>query len=282
MKLVETGSFPIAEIEVGQRVRALDEAWSQGLAEMFKQSPMQNAIVLMRVGNSHRLVAGRHRLRAYEINGWSDIPAMVYEASTGDVFAEIELAEIDENLGRNELNILDRAASITRRQALLRDLFGETRGRPSEKTAKFAGISITGEVAAKLNLSKRTIEAATSMFNGLSESTRARVAGTWLADNHVQLRDLSKLPPDQQARALDLILGDEPKAKRVFDAVCIIEQRPKPAKNTREAHVAKIIKLYAGLDQTGRRHALLLLKDMGVRITDDGVKAGSTKPAREG
>lgn len=281
MKLIETGSLPITDIQVGERVRPLDEAWAQGLAAMFQQSGMQNAVILMRVDNACWLVAGRHRVRAYEINGWSDIPAKIYEPETGNPMAELELAEIDENLGRNELNILDRAASITRRQAVLKTLHGETRGRPSEKTANFAGISIAGEIAAKLKLSKRTIEAATSMFNGLSSQTRRRVTGTWLADNHVQLRDLSRLDADQQERTLNLMLGDEPKAKRVIDAVCIIEKRPKPQKNSREAQVAKIIKIYTSLDAAGRRQALLLLRDMGVRITGEAVKTGTSRKTRE-
>jgi len=270
MKLVETGSLPIDMIQVGKRVRQLDEAWAQGLAAMFQQSPMQNPVQLMKVGNELRLVAGRHRLRAYQINGWTDIPAKVYEPETDNPEAELELAEIDENLGRNELNVLDRAASIAKRQQLLKTLHGEQRGgdRKSEKikAAKFAGLIINAEIASQLDLSERTIRAAVEMWNGLSAASRKRVSGTWLAGNHVQLKQISELDAEQQHKVLDLILAEEPKARKVADAVCILEKRPKPATDHGKM-LAKLVKAWESAPAKVRKDFLAHLEGQGWSIT---------------
>lgn len=265
MKLVETGSIPLSDIQIGDRERQLDESHAQGFAAMFQQSPMQNPIQLMQIGNTLRLIAGRHRMRAYEINGWNDIPAAIYKPSSDKPEDELKLAEIDENLGRNGLSILDRAAAITRRQVILKRLYGETRGRPSEKTAKFAGISISAEVAAKMNLSDRTIRAAVEMFNGLSAASRRRVTGTRLADNHVQLRQLSQLDAEHQHKALDLILAEEPKARNVNDAVCIIEKRPK-AKTDNAKQLARLQKQYLSASKPVQREFQQWIDTLGQSV----------------
>jgi ParB family transcriptional regulator, chromosome partitioning protein len=60
------------------------------------------------------LVAGLHRLRACAALGWKEIPATVVPLSAIDA----ELAEIDENLCRTELTVLERGEHLARRKAL--------------------------------------------------------------------------------------------------------------------------------------------------------------------
>lgn len=280
MKLFETGSFPIADIDVGKRLRMVDDDWAKGLAATIEATGLQHPVQVMKIGNSHRLIAGAHRIRAFQLLGRTDIEAKVYEPETDQPELELRRAEIVENIGRRDLSALDRAAHIAELAEIERSLVGETRGRKKkEETVSF--FSLSGEVASKMGLSDRTIRADLELHRGLSAATRKRVAGTWLAEQRNQLRDLSRLEPEQQSKALDLMLAEEPKAKRVADAVCIIEKRPKAEKNTRDGQVAKIVKIYADLDSTGRKHALLQLQQMGVRITDDAVKTGASKKARE-
>ncbi len=198
---------------------------------MIAETGLQHPIQVLKTGNSTRLVAGAHRLRAFPILGRADIPAMVYEPETDKPELELRLAEIVENVGRRELSAIDRAASIVELQRVYRDLHGERRGGDRKsgksKAQSLHFWSIGDNIAAKMNLSKRTIFAAAEMYEGLSPASRARVAGSPYAENHVQLRDLSKLDASQQAKALDLMLGEAPKAKRVADALAIIEKRPK-------------------------------------------------------
>jgi ParB family transcriptional regulator, chromosome partitioning protein len=69
------------------------------------------------------LVAGLHRLRACAALGWKEIPATVVPLSAIDA----ELAEIDENLCRTELTVLERAEHLARRKALYVARHPETR-----------------------------------------------------------------------------------------------------------------------------------------------------------
>lgn len=287
MKPLETGSFPLAEIEKGDRLRLVDEDWAQGLADSILETELLNPIQLLRVGDRYQLVAGAHRLRAFEILGRTDIPAMIYEPETSKPELELRLAEIEENLRRRELSVLDRAASIAERQRVLKDLHGETRGRKKPQVGVF---SLNEQIREKLNLGKGTVDRAIGIFKHLTGATRSRIAHTWMADHQVQLVALANatksLPlaeaEETQARVLDLMFCDPPKARSVREAIAIIEKRVIPEKDTREAAEQKIIKIWADLDAAGRRHVLLHLQQMGVRISDDGIKTGSSKKAREG
>ncbi len=81
------------------------------------------------------LVAGLHRLRACAALGWKEIPATVVPLSVIDA----ELAEIDENLCRTELTVLERGEHLARRKALYVARHPETRvGAKGEGGAAWA------------------------------------------------------------------------------------------------------------------------------------------------
>ena len=261
MKLIETGSFPIADIDVGNRLRAIDDDWARGLASTIEAAGLQHPISVLKIGNGFRLVAGGHRLRAFQMLGRGDIPANIFEPDTDQPELELRRSEIVENIGRRELSALDRAAHIAELAAIEKALAGETRGRKKkEETISF--FSISDEVASKMGLSGRTIRADLELHGKLSAVSRKRVAGTWMADARNQLRDLAKLDAAHQAKALDLMLGDEPKAKKVADAICIIEKRPK-AKPGNEQLLAKLTKVWLSSPKKVQRDFLEFLREQG-------------------
>lgn len=266
MKLIETGSFPIAEIEIGQRLRGIDEDWAQGLAAMIEATGLQHPVQLLKVGNEVRLVAGAHRIRAFQLLGRTDIPAAIHEPDTDKPELELRRSEIVENIGRRELSALDRAAHIAELAAIEKELAGERRGgdKKSEKSKvqQLHFWNLGDEVASKMGLSKRTVFADLELHNGLSAATRKRVASTWLADARNQLRDLAKLDATHQAKALDLMLGEEPKAKKVSDALCIIEKRPK-AKPGNEQLFVKLKKAWLSSPKKVQRDFLEFLREQG-------------------
>lgn len=69
------------------------------------------------------LIAGFHRLTACKELGWDTIPAIIVELDG----LQAELAEIDENLIRNELTILERATWQNRRKEIYEILHPETK-----------------------------------------------------------------------------------------------------------------------------------------------------------
>ncbi len=266
MKLIETGSFPVDQIEVGDRLRAIDESWAQGLAATIEAVGLQHPVQLLKMGNQFRLVAGAHRVRAFQLLGRTEIPASIYEPETDQPELELRRSEIVENIGRRELSALDRAAHIAELVNIEKQLSGERRGgdRKTEKSKaqQLRFWSVSEDVAVKMGLSSRTIEADFELFRKLSSPTRKRVAGTWLADARNQLRDLAKLDAAQQAKALDLMLGEEPKARRVADAICIIEKRPK-AKPGNEQLLAKLTKAWLSAPKKVQRDFLEFLRSQG-------------------
>jgi ParB family transcriptional regulator, chromosome partitioning protein len=260
MKLLETGSVPIADIEIGNRVRPLNEAKAQGLAEIFKSTEQLHPITLMLVGNQHRLVAGRHRIRAFEINGRPFIKAEIYQPETDNPEAEIRLYETVENLARGDLNALDRAAHVTELMAALHKIHGETRGRPSkEKSAIVAPFSLSNEIADKMGLSKRTIFADAELFSGLSERSRKSIAGTKLADNRAQLVLLSKEKPEDQKALLAILLADEPKATSMAAAKALHFNKVDLTTPDEKAF-AKFVKLWNGSSQSAQKQMRLYIE----------------------
>jgi ParB family transcriptional regulator, chromosome partitioning protein len=128
MRLIENGSVIIEDIEVGNRLRSIDQDWVEGLAETIKTSGLQNPIELVRVGNSLRLVSGAHRLAAFKHLNLTSIPARIVEPETAHPELEIRMDEIVENIARRDLSALDRAAHISELKSAFKTLHGETRG----------------------------------------------------------------------------------------------------------------------------------------------------------
>ena len=105
----------IAEIKVKARKRKLDESKVRTIADSFAAIGQLQPITVVRDDGMYRLVAGLHRLEAAKRIGWQTIEATIFD---GDE-VEIELAEIDENLMRNDLTVLEQGEHLVRRQELI-------------------------------------------------------------------------------------------------------------------------------------------------------------------
>ncbi len=83
------------------------------------------------------LIAGFHRLTACKELGWDTIPAIIVELDG----LQAELAEIDENLIRNELTMLERATWQNRRKEIYETLHPEVKHGGDRKSheAKSSG-----------------------------------------------------------------------------------------------------------------------------------------------
>lgn len=252
MRLIESGSFPMADIVVGDLLVGIDEAWAQGLAAEFIDREIPTPVMIMLIGNVHHLCQGADIFRAHQIMGRTDIAAKVYEPATKFPLDELRLHEIDEHLLRRELTTLDRAACIVERKRVMKKLYGETRGRKSEKEPNMGLFSINDEVAGKMGFSKSTVKALESMYEGLSASTRKRIASTPLADNRAQLVQLSKVPGEDQKAALDILFAKEPKATNVSGALALHLNKV-DVKNPDEIAFARFVKLWGGASKKVKR-----------------------------
>jgi N6-adenosine-specific RNA methylase IME4 len=163
------------------------------------------------VTTDHRLVAGASRLAACQRLGWLEIPAHV--VTLDDI--EAELAQIDENLIRNELTVLQRGEQLLRRRELYLARYPQTKrgGAPGKagggKKAKTEIISaFADDVAAKTSVTSRTVRQEIQIARGLAEPVKERIRGTVLEDNKVELLRLARRPVEQQRRIVEAVVRD--------------------------------------------------------------------------
>lgn len=117
------------------------------------------------------------------------------------------------------------------------------RGRPrkADNLSQFtAGVPETmgfaADTAAELGLSRRTIERAWTIVNGVGPELRAKTRGTWIARNDSVLRQLASLAEADKAPVIDILLQGE--TRSVSDAVAIASGSPPPSSKAKSRDIA--------------------------------------------
>ncbi|HVY34483.1 MAG TPA: ParB N-terminal domain-containing protein, partial [Caulobacteraceae bacterium] len=222
--------IPLALIEIRDRLRKVDPAKAQVIAESMAEGVQAQPVLLRPIDGEegeqrYRLVVGATRCAAARLLGWPDIEADIRIMTD----AEARLVEIDENLCRDDLSALQRAVFVAARFDAWRSRFpgrvtGEEagqdqpkRGRPknSAKIAEFLnGASPTmgfrEETAAEVGLSPRTVANAFAVFKGLSPALRERLDGTFVGRKEGLLRQLAAVAePDEQNRIVEVLLSGQ-------------------------------------------------------------------------
>lgn len=199
--------LPIADIKVGEdRKRGLGDI--KRLADSIAEIGLQNAITVTPEGV---LVSGLHRLEACRSLGWERVPVFVVQLDA----LQRELAEIDENLIRNELTVLQRSEHLQRRMAIYEMLHPETkhgsaggkaggRGRPklANDISSSAIPSFTEDTAAKLGVSQRSVQRDIQIAKSLDDDTKAAVRGTPLENNKKGLLSLAREKAPEARKAM--------------------------------------------------------------------------------
>ncbi|TKD17923.1 chromosome partitioning protein ParB [Rhodobacter capsulatus] len=229
-----TGNYfeiPLDRIDVPEdRARNFDPMAASALAAILKVQGIMHPIRVRADGDRFRLVAGLHRLRAFEINGMAEIPGTISNARTDE---EARLEEVMENLGRNELTALDRAQHLYELKVVWDRMHpdfanggGKTFPTGDEKAQIFG---FATEVAEKIGMSKRSINIAVKIWTGLTPDSRRRLVGTKAASNQSEIKALSEQSPVRQERIMDMLLSDPPIAASVADALMLIEAGVRPS-----------------------------------------------------
>ncbi len=195
-------NIPIASIKVNNRLRPLDDAKVAELAESIAQVGLLQPIGVRPDGT---LVYGYHRLEACKQLGWTKIPAVVVDGD--DLHAE--LAEISENLIRNELTLLERAEHLARMRAVYEQLYPNARGvgRPAKNSATVAPFSEWA--AAQTGLAQRTVQHYVQLAESIAPEVRDAIRRTPIASDGAELKSLASLEPSQQRAVAELIASRE-------------------------------------------------------------------------
>lgn len=194
----------VATIDATGRLRPVDEAHAQLIAASMNESGLIQPVVVRTdsTGNGLKLVVGGHRLRGADILSWDEIPAILIEA-TDDEARQIE---IDENLARKELTVLERAEFLAERKRVYETLHPETAHgkakKPKTEKAKVANLAtfsrFSKDAANSTGLGERTIRRAVELAGRLAPDAIALIRGTKVADNQAQLKLLAELEPERQ------------------------------------------------------------------------------------
>ena len=220
--------YPLAKIKVGSRLRPINDAEVTGLVDSIRLIGLLNPIHLLPDGT---LVAGNHRRTAAERLGWTHIRARIVELSDVDA----ELAEIDENLRRSNLTILEEAEHLLRREELLEAKGARAKAGDNQHTADEDGggatvapppAATTAGMAQGLGLSERSAQIRLQIARNLDGQAKDAIRTTELASSTRQLVELARQPAEKQRTIADLIVRGE--AANVADAVRIIDPPPAP------------------------------------------------------
>ena len=157
----------INEIVLNDNRRKVDESKVKELAESIKQLGLINPIT---VNSNNVLIAGNHRLEAFKLLGKDEIEVSVLDLN--NLLAE--LAEIDENLVRNELHWTDADKQIARRKVIYLELYPETKKGGydrsiNDKMSVMDTPSFSQTTANITSQSERTIERAVKRGNEITE-----------------------------------------------------------------------------------------------------------------
>lgn len=109
---MECIDLPVADIQVGKRMRRLDSGTVEALCENIARIGLRSPISVTEL---HVLIAGLHRLEAVKKLGWATIPTLIFTGST----LEAEQAMIDENLLWVKPTVLEHSELLARREEIL-------------------------------------------------------------------------------------------------------------------------------------------------------------------
>jgi len=273
MKFISDCTVPILSINVIDRARRLDMDRVEVLKAMIGETGLQHPPSVVEDGNEYRLASGWHRLEALRQLGELSIPVRVFEPETDDPDAEIRMHEVTENLGRNELNALDRATSLAllkRAYIRLHPKFKRGGDRRSKKVKDQSPIfGLSSAITDKFSLSRSAIYAAIAIYEGLHFEVRDRLHGTFLADHQAQLKKLSELDHNTQAKVLDLLLADKPQFKSVGEAVDHLTGETK--KSQEDAQFTRMLSGINRMTWTEQRRFIKGIEKIIRRYVDEGL-----------
>lgn len=225
---MEIRVIKISDIKISDRNRKFNADKANELAKSIEKIGLLQPIV---IDNNYNLIVGLHRLEACaRILGWEDIPCQIV------YFDELnsEIAEIDENLIRADLLVLERADLLARRQEIYELSHPETKAGVSQALAmhRHLGHNVTEfisatpafakNIAGRANVSERKIRQEIQISKNILPEIKNIIGNTNLADSKVDLINLCRLEGNIQKEVVNKIQKGE--ANKVKDALYLVKK----------------------------------------------------------
>ena len=192
----------ILQIKVSDNRLGADREAVQKLADSISKVGLLNPIT---VDQEYTLIAGLHRLEAAKLLGWTEIACTVSSLDG----LQAELAEIDENLIRHELDVVDESDQLARRKEIYEALYPQTkRGAKNQYTQNLDVLTDTVTVSKKsfvddtaetMGVSPRTVSRKIQLAKNLSPDAKQVVKRNGIGMKNAL--KISRLEPELQAEA---------------------------------------------------------------------------------
>lgn len=167
------------------------------------------------INQQYELVAGGRRYAALKALGWKKIPVIMYESAKDDrsIYQE-ELAHIDENLIRLNLNKIETEEALAKRKRIYEHLYPSSKKGGDRKSDKIKGqeSSIDSFVA---DTAKKTGKSESSIKDGLRRSEKSspalKAARAAKVINATQATELVKLAEQDQEKLIPYLKNKDTK-----------------------------------------------------------------------
>ena len=232
---MEITEVAIKDVRMRFRLRTPKDEKIVELAASIKRCGLVNAIT---IDSENYLIAGFHRLHACKLLEHKTIPAVIKDTSK----EYGELMEIDENLKRNELNHIEIAEHMVRREEIL-ELLGVRMKKGGNQYTE--GMVTTDELAEEVGLSNRVYRLKRQPSK-ITEEARDLLRDTKWAENLMDMVKLSQQDEELQMKiAWALVSGKFSTFKRALVDTSLMEHN-----KTRERVVDFDLKERWGIPQT--------------------------------
>jgi N6-adenosine-specific RNA methylase IME4/ParB-like chromosome segregation protein Spo0J len=223
----------INEVKINAGRRTVDVKKVKELAESIKQLGLLNPITVNEDGT---LIAGMHRLEACKLLGYEEIK--VNKINLNLLLAE--LAEIDENLIRNELHWLESDKQLKRRKAIYEELHPETKQGTAGAIGKHnsaneiisSAKTFTEDTADKLGQSQRNIQMSVARAENIIEEVEDDIKELDITKTEGTI--LARFEPEQQKKIIEV-----KKQKTDFSIKEIVQEIKKEEKKIEREEVIK-------------------------------------------
>lgn len=218
-----TKDIKIAEIEIGTRLRQLDLAYVDQLAESIAEIGLQSPITLYYQTEftdqpTMFLVTGLHRLEACRKLGHETIAAIITDLDADDR----RLWEIDENLVRAPLTELERGEHLKQREDIFRWKGGASCATPGGQQA----IGFAKETAEKVGLSKSTINRSLRRAKRIPDDVREELRDMDAANEPAELDALAAMSHTNQRKAVKRVRkGTDANFREARDVISLSQKK---------------------------------------------------------
>jgi N6-adenosine-specific RNA methylase IME4 len=190
--------IPISKIKIPHRLRQLDLEKVDEIAESISQIGLLHPII---VDKKNKLISGSHRLEAYKNLNYKTIPASIVDLSK----LKTSLAEIDENLKRNELSVLEVGEHLINRESILEQMGVRAKQGDNRFTDRGEMDYTSTKLADEMGFSKRSYLQRKQIVNNLSKDVIETLKDVRHDNNLTALLDLSKQPTNIQSKVSTLL-----------------------------------------------------------------------------